>query len=105
MNVITLNDIVNEKCEDKEFADLLQRELLINQIAEMMVQLRQQAHLTQQELADKAGTTQPVVARLERGADSRVPSLELLTKLATAANATISIAVNCKAAEYKAHSE
>lgn len=94
MKAITLNDVINKKRKNKKFASFFQREILINEIAKIMVQLRQQAHLTQKELADKAGTPQPVVARLESGSDSRVPSLELLSKLATAADATIKIAVN-----------
>lgn len=44
--------------------------------------LRQAAGLTQQQLADRARTTQPVIARLERGA--RIPTLRTLEKLARA---------------------
>jgi len=40
--------------------------------------------LTQSELAQKAHTTQPVIARLERGSDFRIPSLELLGRIAYA---------------------
>jgi predicted transcriptional regulator len=91
MNTITLTDIINEQCKDEEFAKHFEREMLINEIAKMIIQLRQQAKLTQQQLAEKAGTTQPVVARLESGTDHRMPSLELLTRLATAANAKLKI--------------
>lgn len=93
MKAITLNDVINKKCKNKEFVNHFQRELLINEIAKIVVQLRRQSNLTQQELADKAGTTQPVIARLESGLDSRIPSLELLTKLATAADAKIKISI------------
>lgn len=93
MKYITLNDVINEKCKDKEFTELFQKELLINEIAKMVVKFRKKARLTQRELASIAGTTQPVVARLESGSDKRIPSLELLTKLALAANATLKIAV------------
>ena len=64
----------------------------MNEIAKMVVQMRQQAHLTQQELAEKAGTTQPVIARLESDSYSRIPNLGL-TKLAFAADAKIKIAI------------
>jgi transcriptional regulator with XRE-family HTH domain len=101
MKAITLNDVINKKYKNKEFADHFQRELLVNEIAKMVVQLRQEANLTQQELADKAGTTQPVIARLESGADSRIPSLELLTKLAIAADAKIKIAISHGSARQK----
>ena len=45
------------------------------------------------ELAKKAGTTQAVVARLETGEDSRIPSLGLIYKLLQAANARLEL--NC----------
>lgn len=65
--------------------------MLINQIAKMITQLRRNAKLTQQELAEKAKTTQPVIARLESGSDDRIPSLELLARLAQATNARLRI--------------
>lgn len=91
MKALTLTDVIKRECKDKEFARLFQRELLINEIAKLVVELRQHARLTQRELAAKAGTTQPVIARLESGSDSRIPSLELLAKVAFAANATLKI--------------
>ncbi len=93
MKTITLNDVIKEQCKNKEFTELFQRELLINEIAKMIVQLRRKAKMTQQELARKAKTTQPVIARLESGKNSRIPSLKLLAKLASAANATIKITI------------
>jgi transcriptional regulator with XRE-family HTH domain len=47
----------------------------------MVIQLRQKEGLTQEELAKKANTSQPVITRLERGTESRIPSLELLNKI------------------------
>lgn len=44
--------------------------------------VRQAAGLTQQQLADRAGTTQPVIARLELGV--RLPTLRTLEKVARA---------------------
>ena len=94
IRLIALTDVINKKCKNKEFAELFQRELLINEIARMVVELRQKAKLTQKELADKAETTQPVIARLESGADNRMPSLELLAKIAIAANANLKISID-----------
>lgn len=90
---IALADVINKKCKNKEFAAYFQRELLINEIAKMVVDLRQKAKLTQRELAEKAETTQPVIARIESGVDQRMPSLELLAKIAIAANANIKISI------------
>jgi transcriptional regulator with XRE-family HTH domain len=53
--------------------------------------LRQQAGLTQQELAGRAGTSQPAIARLEAGAAS--PTLATLDRLARAADCELEIRV------------
>ena len=45
---------------------------------------RTRAKLTQAQLAEKIGTTQSVIARLEGVGDSRIPSLSLLARIATA---------------------
>lgn len=92
MKKITLDKIIEkEKKRDAEFAKHYQRELLINEISKMIVQLRNAAHLTQAELARKAGTTQPVIARLESGSDKRIPSLALLSRIAAASHAKLHI--------------
>jgi len=62
----------------------MKKNAIINRIACTVVELRQRQGLTQLELAQKAYTTQPVIARLERGSDSRIPSLELLGRIAHA---------------------
>jgi len=92
MKKITLNTIIEEQQKnDPEFDEHYQRELLINEISKMIIALRNAAHLTQAELADKAGTTQPVIARLESGTDKRIPSLSLLTRIASASHAKLHI--------------
>ena len=90
MKKITLDDfIVEQKKNDSEFDSHYQRELLINEISKMIVSLRKSVHLTQEELAKKADTTQPVIARIESGTDNRIPSLELLVRIARASHATL----------------
>ena len=85
MRKLTLNTVIQEyRKNDPEFEKHYQKELWINEIASMIVRLRKRAHLTQIELADKANTTQPVIARLESGSDTRIPSLALLARIATA---------------------
>lgn len=91
MKKITLDDVINEQLIDPEFAACYDKELLINAIAVMVTELRTHAELTQAELAERAGTSQPVIARLESGIDSRVPTLELLSRIATASNARLTL--------------
>jgi ribosome-binding protein aMBF1 (putative translation factor) len=58
-----------------------------SQIAAVIKAARKRADLTQKQLAEKIETSQSVIARLESGADSRTPSLALLSKIAVACNA------------------
>lgn len=93
MKPITLTDVINEEMRDPEFAKHFEREMLINQIAKMVMQFRRKAQLTQKQLAKKARTTQPVIARIESGVDHRIPSLSLLARLASAANVKLKLSV------------
>ena len=60
------------------------------QVARMVLEARAAAGLTQQELADLAGTTQPVIARLEN-ADYEGHSLRMLRRIARALNRHLEI--------------
>lgn len=53
MKAITLTDVINEELKDPEFLRNFQRELLINEIAKMIVEARKKAKLTQRELAER----------------------------------------------------
>jgi transcriptional regulator with XRE-family HTH domain len=56
-------------------------------IGENLKRARYRAGLTQQELADKAGTTQTTVARIER--DAVEPEITTIRKLAATLNVSI----------------
>ena len=85
---------IKEKKSDVEFEKLYNRSKVISEISQKVYELRISAGLSQKEIADKANTTQPVVARLESGKDTRTPSIELLNKLASAANKSLHISFN-----------
>ena len=63
MKPITLNDVIQEQLKDKSFAAEYDRELLINAIAHIV----------------------------EGGADSRIPSLDMLARIANATQTKINI--------------
>lgn len=88
---ISLSDVINEQLKNHEFAEHYERELLINAIAEVVVKLRQTKQLTQQQLAEKVGTTQSAISRLESGNDTRVPSLDILARIANATKTKVNI--------------
>jgi len=58
-------------------------------LASAVIEARSRAGLTQQELARKMGTTQPVVARLESGGTR--PSMRTLERLAKATGSRLLI--------------
>ena len=58
-------------------------------LAAAVIDVRKRAGLTQQDLARKMGTTQPVVARLESGRSR--PSMRTLQKLANATGSRLLI--------------
>lgn len=86
-NFTKLEDFISEEIQrDHEFAVEYEKQTIIHELAKMVHELRESLNLTQVELAEKAGTTQPVIARLESGRDNRIPSLDLLAKIAQASN-------------------
>lgn len=91
MKAITLSDMISEQLKDESFSIEYERELLINAIAQLVVRLRKNKKLTQSQLAEKLGTTQSVIARLESGSDSRMPSLDMLTRIANATQMKINL--------------
>lgn len=88
---ITLQDVIKEELKDPEFKKYYEKEQLINLLATKIAALRRSAKLTQSELADKVGTKQSVISRLESGQDSRMPSLDLLARIATATGRHLNI--------------
>lgn len=91
MKKITLESVIEEQMKDKAFSDSYSRELLINAIAKLVTKVRTSKELTQSQLATRVGTTQSVISRLESGSTNRVPSLDLLSRVASATNTKINI--------------
>ncbi len=96
MKVFTLRDHLTIALKDPEFRFHYKRELIINAISKMIVETRRAAKLTQRELAKKAKTTQSVIARLESGVDERMPSIDLLSRIANASDARLDIRLTRK---------
>ena len=77
----------NKMLKDPEIRLHYEEERTKSQIAAAVKAARNRAGLTQLELAEKIGTSQSVIARLESGSDSRTPSLALLARIAAACDA------------------
>lgn len=74
----------------RQLRQMIAEEKLNTQIAHMIYEVRTKAGLTQRELAERIGTRQPVVARLESG-DYQGHSLTMLQRVARALNRKLRI--------------
>ena len=78
--------------QDKKLKKLISKETLNAQIALEIYAKRTKARLTQRQLAEKIGTTQSVIARLE-DANYQGHSLTMLQKIAEALNQKIAFSM------------
>ena len=78
--------------KDKKLQKLVSEAKVNAQVAQLIYHQRKKAHLTQKQLADKLGTTQSVIARLE-DADYDGHSLTMLQRVAEALNQHITISM------------
>ncbi len=76
--------------DDPELREMIAEEKLNAHIAHTIYQARTKAGLTQKELAERIGTQQPVIARLE-DADYEGHSLTMLQRVAGALNQKVKI--------------
>ena len=76
--------------KDEDLKRLIKEEKLNAKVARMIYEARMKAGLTQEQLAKRVGTTQPVIARLE-DADYRGHSLTMLQRIADALNGQLEI--------------
>jgi predicted transcriptional regulator len=87
MKTNTLNSIVASQMNNEDFINEYEQQQLLGEIAYLVKRLRKEKNLTQKQLAEMIGSTQPVIARLESGEDiKRIPSLTMLYKIAKVTN-------------------
>ncbi len=76
--------------DDREMQQLIAEETLNAEVARLIYEARTVAGLTQAELAERIGTKQPVITRLE-DADYEGHSLSMLQRIALALNQRIEL--------------
>ena len=76
--------------KDEDLKRLIEEEELNAKVARLIYDARTKAGLTQEQLAKRVGTSQPVIARLE-DADYRGHSLTMLQRIANALNGQLEI--------------
>ena len=85
-----LKILANLTSDDREMEELVRVASLNAWVAQLIYEARSSAGLTQRELADRVGTTQSVIARLE-DADYTGHSLSMLQRIARALNRRVEI--------------
>jgi ribosome-binding protein aMBF1 (putative translation factor) len=81
---VALDAYLGKQLRDPEFRHHLEQRRLVHEVAVVVRRMREQAGLTQAQLAGLVGTSQPMIARMERGLDQRTPRWETLRKVGLA---------------------
>ena len=81
---VPLKRVLEKKLRDPSFRMYFNESKALSELCSAITQARQARAMTQAALAESAGTTQSVIARLESGNNGRMPSLELLGRVAKA---------------------
>jgi DNA-binding XRE family transcriptional regulator len=66
------------------FRHAFEQRRIIHEVALAVKGMRQAAGLTQAQLARRIGTSQPMIARIEKGLDQRTPQFDTLQRIASA---------------------
>lgn len=85
----SLKDRIAEKFNDKNFEKQFLQSSAFYRLASEVLLLRKQRGLTQKELAEKIGTTQAVISRVESA--SVKPSFDTILKIADALDAAMDV--------------
>lgn len=97
MKTVKYEEFLREQLADDDFRheyDELEEEFTI---AREVIALRQMYNLSQRELAERAGTSQPAIARLESG-NYRNLSLAFIRRIARALNAVPEVHIRSREA-------
>ncbi|MGB9888010.1 MAG: helix-turn-helix transcriptional regulator [Moorellales bacterium] len=89
--MLDYRDALREELKDPDFKAAWEEFDLEYQVADLLVKLRAEAGLSQEELARRVGTTQSAIARMESG--KVVPRLESLAKIARACGKRLELSI------------
>ena len=79
-----LERYINRSLQDAEFKKVYESKRLKYELISKMIKLREEQHITQLELAERIGTTQAVISRLENGSTNL--TLSMMARIAEAFN-------------------
>lgn len=81
---VSADAFLASQLQDPEFRHHFFQRRLIHEVAIAVRGMRASAGLTQAELAKRIGSSQPAIARLEKGLDQRTPQFDTLQRIAAA---------------------
>jgi transcriptional regulator with XRE-family HTH domain len=81
---VRLEDYLGAQLRSPEFRHHFTERRMVHEVALAVRALRDRADLTQAELAKRIGSSQPSIARIEKGLGYRTPQWETLDKIARA---------------------
>ena len=90
---VSLDEILARELKNDEFRLAFDERRFYLQIARLVSDLRARAGLSQAELAERAGVSQPLIARLEKGDSRRTPTFDTIFRLLKVLGYSMSIHV------------
>jgi ribosome-binding protein aMBF1 (putative translation factor) len=81
---VKLDAYLGKQLREPEFRHHFEQRRLVHEVAIVVRSMREQAALTQAQLAKMVGVSQPMIARMERGLDQRTPRWETLRRIGLA---------------------
>ncbi|OFW09816.1 MAG: hypothetical protein A3G20_03180 [Acidobacteria bacterium RIFCSPLOWO2_12_FULL_59_11] len=90
---VNLDTILSKELKNDGFRLAFDEHRFYLQIARLVSDLRARTGLSQVELAKKAGVSQPMIARLEKGDSRRTPTFDTIFRLLKVLGYTMSIHV------------
>ena len=90
---VNLDEILAKEFRNDKFRLAFDEHRFYLQVARLVSDLRARRGLSQIELAQKAGVSQPMIARLEKGDSRRTPTFDTIFRLLKVLGYTLSIHV------------
>lgn len=85
--------LLKKELKNQELRVLFDERRFYLQVARLVSELRAKSGLSQIELAKKAGVTQPLIARLEKGDHRRTPTFDTIFKILKALGYSMEISI------------
>ena len=88
----SFNSMLDEQMDDPEFATVIEAEIERLNAAVAVSRAREEARLTQEQLAERSGVSRVTINRIERGKLN--PSMKTLSRLARAMGKQVRVSIS-----------